>query len=279
MGPRPPLKRRPTYTPYTRPCKRDISAKLTPGRCKKPSYHPPCGSIYIYICMYVCIRRSIPWPRIDTSLSRASTYFDHYRLISTLCALPTPKFAPNIFGFQLFHRFVTLDPSSIHEFSTSTSPLPFPRILPCIRGRLMKPFSRKILHPIDLTPYFSHFLSVCTPSLSFRLEEGTNPRNRCVWKRLLETLRTSPLDLLSNPAIGVKLYIPKIYIFTNEGGGSTCCRVCSRYAITLDKCLTRYVSCNRLVDSTMSKLFERDGENKPSFHTLTASIRDSMGST
>lgn len=56
----------------------------------------------------------------------------------------------------------------------------------------------------------------------------------------------------------------------------TCRRVCSRYAITLDKCLTRYVSCNRF-DSTMSKLFETGRINRR-FHTLTASIRDS-GST
>lgn len=116
MGPQPPLKRRPTHTPYTRPCKRDISAKLTPAgvgacthtaRSKKPSYHPPCGYIYIYIHT----RTSIPWPRIDTSLSQVSTYFDHYRLISTLCSpwsahRNSPLFSPDIFGFQLFHPFV-----------------------------------------------------------------------------------------------------------------------------------------------------------------------------
>lgn len=87
-------------------------------------------------------------------------------------------------------------------------------------------------------------------------------------------LRTFLLDLLSPLAIGVKLHIAR-YIFT-KAGGLTCRRVCSRYAITLDKCLTRYVSCNRF-DSTMSKLFETGRINRR-FHTLTASIRDS-GST
>lgn len=120
MGPQPPLKRRPTYTPYTRPYQTRRIRETDLRRCKKPSYHPPCGSIYIYICMHVCIRTSIPWPRIDTSLSRASTYFDHYRLISTLCALPTeirPCF-PRIFSVSNFST-VSLPDSSIREFSTS----------------------------------------------------------------------------------------------------------------------------------------------------------------
>lgn len=143
MGPQPPLKRRPTHTPYTRPCKRDISAKLTPAgvgacthtaRSKKPSYHPPCGYIYIYT------RTSIPWPRIDTSLSQVSTYFDHYRLISILCSpwsahRNSPLFSLDIFGFQLSTLSLSAARSLFHLDASASFPPPVSHTRPSNRLR------------------------------------------------------------------------------------------------------------------------------------------------
>lgn len=143
MGPQPPLKRRPTYT---RPCKRDISAKLTPVGVHP---HTRTGAksqaiillvdryiyiyiyAHIYIYIYIYTRTSIPWPRIDTSLSQASTYFDHYRLISTLCSpwsahRNSPCF-PRIFSISNFST-VTRASSQFDPFSILMPPrvfLPF----------------------------------------------------------------------------------------------------------------------------------------------------------
>lgn len=141
MGPQPPLKRRPTHTPYTRPCKRDISAKLTPAgvgacthtaRSKKPSYHPPCGYIYIYTHAHRYRgHESIPHCHKSRHISTITDSFPP----CVLRGLPTgirPCF-PWIFSVSNFppFRYPRLDP-----FSISMPPRVF-RLPFHTRGRLI----------------------------------------------------------------------------------------------------------------------------------------------
>lgn len=171
------------------------------------------------------------------------------------CVPCPPKFAP---VFPGYFPFPTFPPFRYPTPRSASSPLPFAYI----RGRLMKPFEKDSSPDRPYSLFFPIFLSVCTPAFL-----STRGRNESAESMCSKAALGNATNISSGSSFYPRPVIhPTIYIFTNEGGGSTCCRVCSRYAITLDKCLTRYVSCNRL-DSTMSKLFERDGENKPSFHT------------
>lgn len=120
MGPQPPLKRRPTYTPYTRPYQTRRIRETDLRRCKKPSYHPPCGSIYIYIYMHACMYTHVD--TVATNRYLTVTSLDIFRPLPThfhpVCPAHrnSPLFSPDIFRFQLFHRFVTrlLDPRVLH---------------------------------------------------------------------------------------------------------------------------------------------------------------------
>lgn len=146
MGPRPPLKRRPTYTPYTRPCKRDISAKLTPGRCKKPSYHPPCGSIYIY--MHVCMHTQVD--TVATNRYLTVTSLDIFRPLPThfhpVCSAHT-EIRPEYFRFPTF------------------PPFRYPRSL----------FHPRVLHFHFASPLPSHFALHTRPSNETLLEKDSSP--------------------------------------------------------------------------------------------------------
>lgn len=144
MGPQPPLKRRPTYTPYTLPCKRDISAKLTPagvGASTHTAHQQKAklsSSLRIDIYIYIHARRyrgheSIPHCHKSRHISTITDSFPP----CVLRGLPTgirPCF-PRIFsGFQLFHRFVirasshfvqSAAPSLFHLDASASFPLPF----------------------------------------------------------------------------------------------------------------------------------------------------------
>lgn len=114
----------PYHTPYTRPCKRDISAKLTPAgvgacthtaRSKKPSYHPPCGYIYIYTHTHIDTVATNRYLTV-TSLDIFRPLPTHFHpVFSVVCP---PEFAlvfPGYFRFPTFppFRYPRLDPFSI----------------------------------------------------------------------------------------------------------------------------------------------------------------------
>lgn len=142
MGPQPPLKRRPTYT---RPCKRDISAKLTPVGVHP---HTRTGAksqaiillvdryIYIYIRTYIYLYIYIH-THVDTVATNrylTVTSLDIFRplpthfhpVFSVVCPPEFALFSPDIFGFQLF---VTRASSQFDPFSILMPPRIFLFIL------------------------------------------------------------------------------------------------------------------------------------------------------
>lgn len=153
MGPQPPLKRRPTYTPYTRPYQTRRIRETDLHRCKKPSYHPPCGSIYIYACMYVYARRyrgheSIPHCHEPRHISTITDSFPP-------CVPCPPKFAP---VFPGYFPFPTFPPFRYPTPRSASSPLPFAYI----RGRPMKPFEKDSSPDRPYSLFFR--LSLCVHS-------------------------------------------------------------------------------------------------------------------
>lgn len=191
MGPQPPLKRRPTHTPYTRPCKRDISAKLTPAgvgacthtaRSKKPSYHPPCGYIYIYTHTHIDTVATNRYLTV-TSLDIFRPLPTHFHpVFSVVCP---PEFAlvfPGYFRFPTFPPFRY--PQSLFHLDASASfPPPVSHTRPSNRLREIQ-FRRFWWLTLSLSLYLwlsldprrtSYFL------LSFRLEGGRIFPSAC-WK-------------------------------------------------------------------------------------------------
>lgn len=223
MGPQPPLKRRPTHTPYTRPCKRDISAKLTPAgvgacthtaRSKKPSYHPPCGYIYIYTRAHRYRgHESIPHCHKSRHISTITDSFPP----CVLRGLPTgirPCF-PRIFSVSNFSTLSLSAARSLFHLDASASfPPPVSHTRPSNRLREIQ-FRRFSWLTLSLSLYL--WLSLVFRSkthLLFPAKLSTRRRTNFP-KCLLEMLRTFLLDLLSPLAIGVKLHIAR-YIFTKR---------------------------------------------------------------
>lgn len=195
MGPQPPLKRRPTHTPYTRPCKRDISAKLTPAgvgacthtaRSKKPSYHPPCGYIYIYTHAHRYRgHESIPHCHKSRHISTITDSFPP----CVLRGLPTgirPCF-PRIFSVSNFSTLSLSAARSLFHLDASASfPPPVSHTRPSNRLREIQ-FRRFSWLTLSLSLSISDFLSSFDPRrtsyflLSFRLEGGRIFPSAC-WK-------------------------------------------------------------------------------------------------
>lgn len=154
MGPQPPLKRRPTYTPYTLPCKRDISAKLTPagvGASTHTAHQQKAKlssslriDIYIYIYTHVDTVATNRYLTV-TSLDIFRPLPTHFHpVFSVVCppefALVFPGYFPTFPPFR-YPCFVTLRPIRgsipfpswcLREFSTSVR-LPSSPILPYAR--------------------------------------------------------------------------------------------------------------------------------------------------
>lgn len=207
MGPQPPLKRRPTYT---RPCKRDISAKLTPVGVHP---HTRTGAksqaiilladryIYIYTHIYIFIYIYIH-THVDTVATNrylTVTSLDIFRplpthfhpVFSVVCPPEFALFSPDIFDFQLFHRypcFVTV--RSLFHLDASAS---FPPILSYIGGRLIvfEKFNFDDTTMIDLIHFLSLSISRSKTHLLFPRKLSKEDSNRCVPKRLLETFLDS----------------------------------------------------------------------------------------
>lgn len=134
MGPQPPLKRRPTYTPYTLPCKRDISAKLTPagvGASTHTAHQQKAklsSSLRIDIYIYIHARRyrgheSIPHCHKSRHISTITDSFPP----CVLRGLPTgirPCFP------RIFSNFSTVSLSVLRHTSSNPRLHPFSILMP-----------------------------------------------------------------------------------------------------------------------------------------------------
>lgn len=137
MGPQPPLKRRPTYTPYTLPCKRDISAKLTPagvGASTHTAHQQKAKlssslriDIYIYIYTHVDTVATNRYLTV-TSLDIFRPLPTHFHpVFSVVCP---PEFALVFPGYFLVSNFSTVSLSVLRHTSSNPRLHPFSILMP-----------------------------------------------------------------------------------------------------------------------------------------------------